>query len=51
MRDSAIVYGRMVRLLAAHPTPSESVGKCLASVYSGCNIFPPLVKRQARKAR
>lgn len=51
MPDSVIVYGRMARLLEAHPTSSESMRKRWVSVYSGCNISPPLRKRWARKAR
>lgn len=36
-------------MLEAHSTPSESVRKCLLSVYFGYNIFPPLVQgRQGR---
>lgn len=51
MHDSAVVYGRMFGLQVAHPTPSESLGKRLGSVYPGCNIPPPLIEWQARKAR
>lgn len=54
MYDSALVYAERLEcwvLLGAHPTPSESVGKCLASIYSVCNISPPPVNWQASKAR
>lgn len=41
--DSAIVYGRMARLLEAHHTPSESMRQCLLSGVSHLSSLDKMV--------